>query len=383
MMSTINENFDRVFLSEEAQGGYDIVATESPGNPIDDLAAALREAGGPGATATSEIAGVDKVEVANPTLADVRMQGDQEWDNYLIGGLSRGFAENNTLGFQSRATGFEDDKAVWDAIASGGDYAVIDTFAVGEGGFDDGGFRLEGVDATARTFDPVTVQLHDAESGEIKEVQVIGVLNTASSGLFSGLQIPAQVFDTLYSQPLFTAQYVRLNDGADAKQVARDIESTLNFRGVQADSIRQIIDDYQAQSRGFLYLIQGFMGIGLFVGIAAVGVIAFRTVVERRQQIGMLRAIGYTRGAIALSFIMESSFTALLGILSGITLALLLAYQLMQTDEFMVGGVPSFYIPWVQIFAVGGFAFIASLVMTIIPSRQASSIPIAEALRYE
>ena len=60
------------------------------------------------------------------------------------------------------------------------------------------------------------------------------------------------------------------------------------------------------------------MGIGLFVGIAAVGVIAFRTVVERRQQIGMLRAIGYTRRAVALSFLMESSFIALLGILSGI-----------------------------------------------------------------
>ncbi len=35
------------------------------------------------------------------------------------------------------------------------------------------------------------------------------------------------------------------------------------------------------------------MGLGLLVGVAAVGVIAFRTVVERRQQIGVLRAIGY------------------------------------------------------------------------------------------
>jgi putative ABC transport system permease protein len=125
------------------------------------------------------------------------------------------------------------------------------------------------------------------------------------------------------------------------------------------------------------------MAIGLFVGIAAVGVIAFRTVVERRQQIGMLRAIGYTRRAIALSFLMESSFTALLGIISGIVLALLLAYQLVKTDEFVAGGVPSFYIPWLQILAIAGFAFLASVVMTIIPSRQASSIPIAEALRYE
>jgi putative ABC transport system permease protein len=114
-----------------------------------------------------------------------------------------------------------------------------------------------------------------------------------------------------------------------------------------------------------------------------VGVVAFRTVVERRQQIGMMRAIGYTRGQVALSFLMESSFVAILGVGSGIVLALLLSWQLVSTDEFVAGGVDNFYIPWAQILLIGGLAIGASLLMTIIPSRQASSIPIAEALRYE
>jgi len=35
------------------------------------------------------------------------------------------------------------------------------------------------------------------------------------------------------------------------------------------------------------------MALGLIVGIAALGVIAFRSVVERRQEIGMMRAIGF------------------------------------------------------------------------------------------
>jgi ABC-type antimicrobial peptide transport system permease subunit len=80
---------------------------------------------------------------------------------------------------------------------------------------------------------------------------------------------------------------------------------------------------------------------------------------------------------------MESSFITLLGVFSGIGMGLLLAQQLMQGDEFGAGGTTGFYIPWLQITAIGTFAFLASLVMTIIPSRQASSIPIAEALRYE
>ena len=37
------------------------------------------------------------------------------------------------------------------------------------------------------------------------------------------------------------------------------------------------------------------MGLGLVVGIAALGVIAARSVVERRQQIGVLRALGFHR----------------------------------------------------------------------------------------
>jgi putative ABC transport system permease protein len=128
--------------------------------------------------------------------------------------------------------------------------------------------------------------------------------------------------------------------------------------------------------------MQGFMGLGLFVGVAAVGVIAFRTVVERRQQIGMLRAIGYNKKMIGLTFMFESAFIALMGVVSGIVFALILARQLV-TEEFANQGVTTFSIPWTQVLVIGGLAFFFALLMTMIPARQAASIPIAEALRYE
>ena len=74
---------------------------------------------------------------------------------------------------------------------------------------------------------------------------------------------------------------------------------------------------------------------------------------------------------------------AMAPLLPTLALALLLAYQLLSSDEFARSGIQGFYVPWLQIIGIGAFAFIASLLMTIIPSRQASSIPIAEALRYE
>ena len=379
MFSTMNENFDRLFNSDDALAGYDVLVIENPSNPLDDLVAVLRDNNYP----TDGIAGADKVSVANRQVSkfsQLNVEG-QDPHGYNVYGMSPEFIANSDLTFQARATGFETDEAVMDALASDPDYVIVDAFAITQDFGPPG--PLKGIDPTERSFEPVPLELIDTATGTSRRVQLIGIISTPASGLFTGLFVPQQTFDDVFTRPETTLDYVRLNPGTSANETAKGIEKTLLAQGAQADSLRQVVEDYQAQSRGFLYLMQGFMGIGLFVGIAAVGVIAFRTVVERRQQIGMLRAIGYTRRAIALSFLMESSFTALLGIFSGIALGLMLAQQLVGTDEFVAGGVTSFYIPWLQILAIAGFAFVASLIMTIIPSRQASSIPIAEALRYE
>lgn len=401
MFSTMNANFDRLFLSDDALGGYEVVASENPGNPIDDLQVALASAGVPassgdasgggdnngGGFALDDIAGVDTVRLANSEVARATQLNVEKPESKRVSlqGMSLEFMENNGLKFQQRAEGYATDEDVWRALQNGRNVAIIDAFSVPTGGFGDGGgssFTVSGIKPTDKTFAPVRTEIRNSATGDTETVDIIGILTIQASGLYNGLYVGQDTFSSVFDTDS-TLHYVRLADGADANDAARGIERALLAEGVQAESQRQIIDDYQAQSKGFIYLLQGFMAIGLFVGIAAVGVIAFRTVVERRQQIGMLRAIGYTRRTVAISFLMESSFTALLGIVSGITLGLLLANQLVKTDDFVAGGVDSFYIPWFQIIAVGGFAFLASLIMTIIPSRQASSIPIAEALRYE
>jgi ABC-type lipoprotein release transport system permease subunit len=94
-----------------------------------------------------------------------------------------------------------------------------------------------------------------------------------------------------------------------------------------------------------------------------------------------LRAIGQ-RSAVALNFLLESC-SSRCGIFSGLGLALLLSYFLVTGGELGGGEIEGFYIPWGQVILIAAFAYGASLLMTFIPSRQAASIPIADALRYE
>jgi putative ABC transport system permease protein len=126
--------------------------------------------------------------------------------------------------------------------------------------------------------------------------------------------------------------------------------------------------------------MQGFLGIGLLVGIAGLGIISYRNVIDRRQQIGMLRAIGFRRGMIAKSFLIEISFITVLAILIGVALGIGVGYQI-YVDNYKEAG-SRFVIPWINLIVISIIAYIATLIFTFYPSIQAAKIPPAEALRY-
>lgn len=387
MMSTMNANYDQLFLSEESRGGWDIEATDSPSNPIADISFALRDTG---AFDVSQLDAWGKLGVAHadrPGIQQIDASGKPYDDPkaYAVYLAEPQWLEETRVPLRSRARGYQTDRDVWEALLDDPTKVVIDSFALPDQGFGFGPsiFRLRDIDVRATAFDPIPLRLVDKTSGLSRDVELIGIIATGASTTYGGLYVPRETFASVLGRPMFNVHFLRLKPGVDSGVAAKAIEAALLERGVQADSIEERVEEEQRLSSAFLYLLQGFMGIGLLVGIAAVGVIAFRTVVERRQQIGMLRAIGFTRGMVGFSFFLESAFITGMGVLSGIGLALLLSNQLLMSGNVGETDFERFYVPWLQVFAIGAFAFLSSVVMTIIPARQAASISIAEALRYE
>jgi len=188
---------------------------------------------------------------------------------------------------------------------------------------------------------------------------------------------------SINADPSVISYFLSLSDPDAAEDMAKQIETNLITYGVQGVSIHEELEEAQAQSNGFLLIFQGFMALGLVVGIAAVGVIAFRAVVERRQQIGVLRAIGYQQSLVALSFLIETAFVVGLGVISGTVLGLLLARNLFSSDDFAGVEDVQFTVPWLIIVIILIVTMIAALLMTLVPARQASRLAPAEALRYE
>ncbi len=126
------------------------------------------------------------------------------------------------------------------------------------------------------------------------------------------------------------------------------------------------------------------MGLGLVVGVAALGVIAARSVVERRQQIGVLRAIGFQASTVRLGFLLESGFLALTSIVVGTTLGLAQAYNVVD-DARRQATWPGVHltVPWLNLAIVFVVVMLVALATTYLPARRASRVYPAEALRYE
>jgi putative ABC transport system permease protein len=266
-------------------------------------------------------------------------------------------------------------------MASGERFALLDG-QVAAGGVEFGPEGLLALDLElADGFAPITVTLRDPGTRDLTEVTVIGQLDDSASIFFSSIMLNLPTMSAAFADGSGQVWYVRTS-GVDSRDYARDIEAAL--AQASAESLDKLLDDQQAASGAFLLLFQGFMGLGLVVGIAALGVIAFRAVVERRQQIGMLRAIGYQRSMVAWSFLLESGFVALSGILMGLVLGVSFAWVLWTSGgiDDQAGATP-FSVPWLQIAIICGIGFGSSLLMTYFPARAASRVEVAEALRYE
>src|SRR5438034_2520422 len=126
---------------------------------------------------------------------------------------------------------------------------------------------------------------------------------------------------------------------------------------------------------GVFNLLQAYLALGLIVGIAGLGVITMRNVVERRQETGALRALGFRKSMVLRSFLFELSFIALTGIAMGVALGIALSYDLFLR---FFEGQASFIIPWTRLALLGGIAFFGSVLATASPAFRAANMPPAE-----
>ena len=202
----------------------------------------------------------------------------------------------------------------------------------------------------------------------------------------SGLSITGNRNDlkTYYRVDDVSTILVKVEPNASVSDAIDDLESTYGKRyGLTLSSNESI------REGAFSLLDQAFslfdvMGV-LAVMVASLGVVNTLTmnIMERTQEIGMLRAIGMTRGQVIGMVLAEASLMGVIGGIVGIIFGIVLARITLAGMMAMSGYKLDFVVPTMAIVMGLVVALVISQIAAIQPARKASRTNVLEAIRYE
>jgi lipoprotein-releasing system permease protein len=164
-----------------------------------------------------------------------------------------------------------------------------------------------------------------------------------------------------------------------AQELAGDLRRQFPYK-IESwqESNAQLVSALNAQSVSTA-LIRGVVLVVVVLGIASVLVVS---VVQKRREIGILRAMGATRGQILRLFLVQGAVVGALGSALGIALAVLMIWLF---TKFVRGsdGLPLFVIglPLATAVQVALIATVCGVLAAVAPARRAAALDPAQAIR--
>ncbi len=386
------ENYSSTFV-EESEGEFELMLSAARSRPL--------QLEGPISEWELEHADADRIDAVGRVYRTQAFIENEEAERspYILRGVDGGFASHGGLPLH-----------IWDAsLGDSSEEAWSTMLERGDVVFVDASFGLESsIDgANVGVFSVLVgenITIIDAQQPSHRREMVVGGILEQSSYLFSaGVWMPSEPVIEQYDGSL-TRVYVSVSENSRASEdfesdevryfsaagksasereaateLAENLRLDLEKEGVDVSLIAEDVALIQALVLSILALFEGYLAIGLIIGIAGIGVVTYRSVSERRKHIGMLRALGFTKGMVMRVHLIEIGWISLLGILNGVVVALMFHVGLHSAVWEEEGAV--LVLPWATVLWVVLGGAVLVYLATYSPVRAASKIEPSEALR--
>ncbi|PYT82245.1 MAG: hypothetical protein DMG40_06665 [Acidobacteria bacterium] len=238
-----------------------------------------------------------------------------------------------------------------------------------------------------------------------KHLRIIGVVETEPASGFGGFASGRLLIPLPLAENLRAAQVNDLRDILRDSSTDKPTYSSLTVR-VKSPSLVETTED-QLKALGFsafslldaskslriffsvFDLLLGIFG-SLALAVATLGIIntLVMAILERRREIGVLKALGAADGDVKQLFFVEAGVMGLFGGMLGTLLGWLIGRSLtLGTNLYLhrqnLPGVDISSVPWWLVLGGIGFAVLVSLAAGLYPASRAARLDPVQALRYE
>jgi putative ABC transport system permease protein len=264
--------------------------------------------------------------------------------------------------------------------------------------------RATSTDATAASSNPANEVMGAAYSVVSREqkLKIVGVADLDPESMRGPTR--AKVF-----LPLHLAESLHVMQPTDLREIARagdqPVYSSISVRVKNPSRVQEVEDaikkmgfttfsilDASRGLRQFFAVLYAFLGIfgSLALMVASIGIVntLVMAILERRREIGIMKAIGASDGDVKKLFFAEAGAMGILGGIVGVGLGwaigqvinigtnVYLKRQSLPPEHFWA-------VPWWLVGGAIAFAFVVSLASGLYPAGRAARLDPVQALRYE
>ena len=223
----------------------------------------------------------------------------------------------------------------------------------------------------------------------IRQFRIIGIYDTGLKD-YDETVVYMSLSDAqaLFGMPAqISGRIVRLRDKDETESVSAAIasEGGLYISETWLDRHGRLFAWLRSQKQPMIIVF----GLIALVAIFNISSALTMIVMEKNRDIGVLRAMGFSRRNISQLFLIEGGLVGLIGVGLGICLALIVGFLQIRYGFFRIPAEIYFMSQLAvkfnlqQFITVGAFGFLLALVATVYPAWKASGVQPADAVRYE
>jgi putative ABC transport system permease protein len=170
--------------------------------------------------------------------------------------------------------------------------------------------------------------------------------------------------------------------GSDGSRFDARLSLAAARYGMQSQSVADVRAGVRTGVDSLLLLLSGVGLVGVILGLMSVVTTILLNISESSRELGLLRAVGATRGQVRGIILTQSGLFGLSGAVLGGASGLVLV-EVMVRAASSQGFQPGYSVPWAVIAAVIVVALMGSLLAVVLPARRAASASVIASLRYE
>lgn len=221
--------------------------------------------------------------------------------------------------------------------------------------------------------------LEVGDSIELKKnsFEIVGIIEEINSDIDNSIIIPVDTMMNIYNMDNYKSLFIVPEDVTKIDVVAEDLKSS--FDDFEFTTSTDIINQMASIVDTIRFFTIGISSIAAVVGGLGVMNTMIMSVLERRREIGIMKAIGATNKYILTQILIESVMISLIGGLIGILIGGLGSYSL----RFVSAGLARTEVTINLVVGSLLFAISLGLIGGLYPAWKASKLDPIEAIRYE